>query len=969
MGEERSFIEVQFPVSKVSKESYKERKAVAGQTLTGLGKWWGRKPLVLVRASILGMLMPASDDPAKDREIFLKLMTMDEAGLIARRNKKFTARELYEMVTPNERNRYFEKDSTDVKPILKKISELEKDKLQLAVFSRLTYDEKLEYCARPEQIDGPTEDVWATINHHLGTNADSIAALVEELGKTKFGHTPKVGDSFCGGGSVPFEAARIGCEAYGGDLNPVATFLTWSALSLIGGGRSLAEKVKNAQKIAYEEVDRQVISWGIENNEKGWRADAYLYCVEVTCPECGWKVPLAPFWLISEKNRTIGVLVPNPRLKRFDIEIRSDVSATEMQNAKTTGTARDASFVCPKPNCPAHTTPISMTHLRGDRRGGNGAEYGLRLWENGDILPRGEDVFGERLYCIRWVETVRQGDRVQQIRHYLAPDANDLMREEKIIQLVRKNFFDWQAKGYIPSRQIEPGDKTNEPIRTRGWSYWHHLFNPRQLLVIGLFNQAVSRSKFPAAVLLLIGKLADNCCRLSQWLVNQSGGLGGAKHAFANQALNPLLNYACRGVSSFKTLMIDIEPCDISANSIVKAVDARQTSYQADIWITDPPYADAVNYHELSEFFLAWYDQNLTQMFPDWYSDSKRALAITGESEAFRKTMAECYRTLAERMPENGQQLVMFTHQSAAVWADLALILWSAGLRVTAAWCIATETDSALRVGNYVQGTVLLVLRKQTSDDTAFLDEIYPRVDEEVRRQLSEMVEMDDKEDPNFSDTDYQLAAYAAALRVLTSYRRIEEIDVQRELVKVRARGEESPLEAVIREAVKIACNYQIPIGLDKEVWRGLSADERFYIKGLELESHGEYRTGAYQEFAKGFGIREYSFMLSSGKANQTRLKTASEFGGRNLGGDGFASSLTRHALYAVRETANTGETVDGRNWFRNELGARYWSERKNVVGILSYFAGFGHSANMPQWTKDADAAKLLAVAVENDHV
>lgn len=58
-----SFIERQFPVSKLSKESYKERKAAQSQTITGLGKWWGRKPLVLVRAAILGCLMPAGDDP------------------------------------------------------------------------------------------------------------------------------------------------------------------------------------------------------------------------------------------------------------------------------------------------------------------------------------------------------------------------------------------------------------------------------------------------------------------------------------------------------------------------------------------------------------------------------------------------------------------------------------------------------------------------------------------------------------------------------------------------------------------------------------------------------------------------------------------------------------------------------------------------------------------------------------------
>lgn len=85
---DKSFIEVQFPVSKVSKESYKERKANLGQTLTGLGKWWGRKPLILVRSALLGLLMPASDNPKKDMEIFLKILTMDEEGLWLRKTNQ-----------------------------------------------------------------------------------------------------------------------------------------------------------------------------------------------------------------------------------------------------------------------------------------------------------------------------------------------------------------------------------------------------------------------------------------------------------------------------------------------------------------------------------------------------------------------------------------------------------------------------------------------------------------------------------------------------------------------------------------------------------------------------------------------------------------------------------------------------------------------------------------------------------------
>ncbi|MFN5676696.1 MAG: DUF1156 domain-containing protein, partial [Roseiflexaceae bacterium] len=82
-----ALIERFFPVLPLSAESYKERMAGASQTLTGLGKWWGRKPLVLVRAVVLGVLLPVSDDPLRDREVFLQLMTMDDAGLARRRTK------------------------------------------------------------------------------------------------------------------------------------------------------------------------------------------------------------------------------------------------------------------------------------------------------------------------------------------------------------------------------------------------------------------------------------------------------------------------------------------------------------------------------------------------------------------------------------------------------------------------------------------------------------------------------------------------------------------------------------------------------------------------------------------------------------------------------------------------------------------------------------------------------------------
>ncbi|MBM3883499.1 MAG: DUF1156 domain-containing protein [Verrucomicrobia bacterium] len=218
---ELSFIETQFPVSKMSKESYTERKANMGQTLTGLGKWWGRKPLLLCRATILGLLLPATDNPQKDREVFLRLMTMDDGGMLRRKSANIPAKELFRRLPPADRTRYFALDSTEDDANLKRgLAKEAKEELQKRVFLTLSYDERMEYCDRPEHVDGPSPDSWEAINAHLGTKASSLPELVAELGKRRFGHVPRVGDAFCGGGSIPFEAARIGCDAYGSDLTP-----------------------------------------------------------------------------------------------------------------------------------------------------------------------------------------------------------------------------------------------------------------------------------------------------------------------------------------------------------------------------------------------------------------------------------------------------------------------------------------------------------------------------------------------------------------------------------------------------------------------------------------------------------------------------------------------------------------------------------------------------------------------------
>lgn len=254
------FIETQFPLARLSMESYKERTANLGQTLTGLGKWWGRKPLILVRASILGLLMPASDNTARDREIFYKILTMDEDGLYKRKNKKFTAKDIASLLGADEVAGLVDSQTGRW---VRGASDEDKDRLEKLAFARLPYGQKLERCCRQEEIDGPTKAAWSAINAHLGTNAGTMPELFDQLSHKAFGHKARVGDCFCGGGSVPFEAARLGLDAYGSDLSPVAALLTWGAIHLVGGGLEVQARVRAAQEEAWKKADGQITAWGI----------------------------------------------------------------------------------------------------------------------------------------------------------------------------------------------------------------------------------------------------------------------------------------------------------------------------------------------------------------------------------------------------------------------------------------------------------------------------------------------------------------------------------------------------------------------------------------------------------------------------------------------------------------------------------------------------------------------------------
>lgn len=155
------------------------------------------------------------------------------------------------------------------------LSETDKLDLFLQMLRTLpNYEARAALCKRPEELE-QTElftSIWPAVNvhyRHWGINAHSHQQLVEQLGILRFGHRPKVGDTFCGGGSIPFEAARLGCDVYASDLNPIACMLTWGTLNIIGAPPEKRAEIEQAQRQVAAAVDAEITALGIEHDSQG----------------------------------------------------------------------------------------------------------------------------------------------------------------------------------------------------------------------------------------------------------------------------------------------------------------------------------------------------------------------------------------------------------------------------------------------------------------------------------------------------------------------------------------------------------------------------------------------------------------------------------------------------------------------------------------------------------------------------
>lgn len=938
LQEAPALIERLLPVQKLSIEAYKEQMAGASKTLTGLGSYWkGRKALVLDKAVILGSLLPATVDLRRDLQIFEMLMGMDEGSLRRRSpSVKGVGSIRFMNPTPEQLDNHY------------------------ASFS---FRERVSQVERAESVD-PTKlygPIWSEVNTHLGTSAFSFPELVEQLGIMRFGHRPKVADTFSGSGQIPFEAARLGCDVYASDLSPIATMLTWGALNIVGANQSERAELEESQKRLIKLVRDQIDALQIENDGAGWRGKVYLYCLEVIDPATGWKIPLMPSRVVSKAYRVVANLVPDSTSKKFEINLLQNATDEALSEA-TNGTIVKGEVVYVLDGVEHR---VRLSTLRGDYKLPDGANANrLRMWEQSDFMPRPDDLYQERLYAVQWMKDGSTGREAK--AEFRSVTEDDLKRQNVVNEYVAAHLQEWQEAGWIPDMRIEPGYNTDQPTRERGWTYWHHLFNPRQLLIGALTNQYSD-----ARLKLGFAQMLNRNNRLSRWDVSRDS----VTDVFYNQALNTLYNYGTRGfdyASSFLDKNYKSFPLDKDVQAGIKSLPASSTNTPFDIAVTDPPYGDAVKYEEIYEFFIAWLRRNPPPEFADWTWDSRRALAIKGEDHNFKAEMVAAYKAMTNCMPDNGMQVIMFTHQSGSIWADMSNIVWASGLKVSAAWYVVTETDSALRQGQYIKGTILLVLRKRLDSQAISRDELAYEIEDEVKSQVETLtgLNQDTKDiyrDENlFEDADLQMAGYAAALRVLTKYSTIDGIDMAQESLRPRVKKQSTLVDELIDFAVSKANEFLVPQGLSESVWDKLTGVERFYLKMVDMESKEIFVLSNYQNFAKAFKVRDFSPLMEQTKANKARLKGAVALNKRYMGSaDEFGPTRVRALLYGVyllTTSSTKGEDVIAQ---LKSLIPDYYRDRDTLILVSGYLS----QKTAKLHPEESNSANILRDLIRNERV
>ncbi|MEW6424639.1 MAG: DUF1156 domain-containing protein [Bacillota bacterium] len=545
--------EVDFPIAEVSRHAVREKSIRHGHPST-LHLWWARRPLASCRAMLLGLLWPDPCDPHCPEGFKQKVRQL----------------------LPSVQGRVGSTDEDLRKALLKFIGDF--------------------------------------ANWDLSTNPNYLE-VSRELVKAAYGEEPPlVVDPFAGGGSIPLEALRLGCDAFASDLNPVACLILKVMLEVIPRhGPELAEELRRVGAEIKQRAEKELAEF-YPKDPDGATPIAYLWARTVRCesPNCGAEIPLVrSFWLCKKANRKRAlrykVVRPKDGVPGVEFEIFEPKAEKEVPN----GTVTRAKATCLV--CGAVLPPERVRAQLAGQRGGADTVFDAR----------GNRVGGAQMLA---VVTLRPGE---QGRHYRLPTEHDYESVWKAQRRLKAILDQWERSGRkdLPPVPDEPLPKEREKgnsgfrVLLYGNYSFGDLFSLRQKLALLILSNVASRYSGsrdgPLFSLIAIGasksiELANANCRWEP--VAEC-----PRSIFSRQAIQATWDFAesvLSGESSGSVFVI-FE----NVVSTLRSIGAQWNVGQVDLadackhplpdesvslFFTDPPYYNAIAYADLSDFFYVW---------------------------------------------------------------------------------------------------------------------------------------------------------------------------------------------------------------------------------------------------------------------------------------------------------------------------------------------------------------------------
>ncbi len=607
-------------------------------------------------------------------------------------------------------------------------------------------------------------------------------------------------DPTAGGGSIPFEARRLGLNVLANDLNPVAALLLKATIEapVLGG----ASVIDTFAQLSAEFIKRATPKFaGIFPTEPGGhQVLGYLWARTITCPYCAGRIPLSPNWRLAPDGTGVRVrpllqMGPGSAGRVCEFEI---VGAAKDQSAATVA---DGDATCPFPDC---------------GRVVDGDEVKRQAQAGG---------MGEQLFTVvfkRRIETrtksgARGRDKWQ--RGYRSPRPEDDNSTAIAARLAEK-MEEWEALDYVPSERYPEQTNDNRPIQY-GMPLWRDIFSPRQLLghgtAVEVFRELLAEAESQGTLLdvtraafvylaLSLDKLRDYNSRMTRWHSNREVMVNtfdrhdfAFKWSFAEMA--PLiagLGYdwaiqqtakciaelvaLIRPAIAKSDLLADATPPASPPVSITcQSADALDhiESASVDVVVMDPPYYDNVMYAELSDFFYVWLKRTAGHVVPELFTRAltdkdreavanparfagqKGAKALAGRD--YQRRMAAIFAECRRVLKPDGIMTLMFTHKATGAWDALTTGLMHAGFAITASWPISTEAEGSLHIKDKAaaNSTIFLVCRPREAAAPGHADyweDVEPLVARAVRARVAEF------QQAGIGGVDLYLASFGPAL-------------------------------------------------------------------------------------------------------------------------------------------------------------------------------------------------------------